>query len=227
MPRPRTIAIGDIHGCLAPLAALLGFLKPVPEDHLIFLGDYIDRGPSSKGVIQRLIELRGVLDVSCIMGNHEEMMLNARTLADTRRDWLRNGGDAALRSYGGARGTLADVPPRHWQFLENDLVAYVETDTHLFVHASVHPDAPMHEQPPYMLRWERFDHVTRRHKSRKTLVCGHTPQPEGRPGNKGFAVCLDTHAFRGGPLSCLVLPGNRIVQASPEGEISEAPLSDF
>jgi serine/threonine protein phosphatase 1 len=229
-PRARTIAFGDIHGCLAPLNALLEHLQPTPADHLIFLGDYIDRGPDSAGVIERLIGLKKQLHVSCIMGNHEEMMLGARSEQDTLLDWLRNGGRAALASYAvppEAYARLRDVPAEHWDFLETQLVPYVETATHLFVHASADPESPMAHQSEHTLRWERFEAVTRPHFSGKILVCGHTPQPEGRPAHKGFAICLDTHAFRGGPLTCLDVIAGRIHQATPEGEISDAPLSDF
>jgi serine/threonine protein phosphatase 1 len=223
----RVLAIGDVHGCLAPLDALLAHVAPTAGDHLIFLGDLIDRGPASMGVIDRVIGLTKTHRVSCIMGNHEEMMLDARSDPVTRHDWLRNGGDAALRSYGGARGSLRDVPAHHWAFLENTLVPHVETDTHLFVHASAYPDYPMEEQPGYMLRWERFDSVRRPHFSGKILVCGHTPQPDGRPHNKGFAVCIDTHAFRGGPLTCLDASSGKVHQAFPDGRVRVSHLVDF
>src|SRR5438128_6850305 len=77
-PMARTLAIGDIHGCLTALDTLLGFVRPTPEDRLIFLGDYIDRGPDSKGVLNRLIELKRIRRFICLRGNHEIMMLAGR-----------------------------------------------------------------------------------------------------------------------------------------------------
>ena len=88
----RTLAIGDIHGCLTALDTLLGFVQPTPSDQLIFLGDYVDRGPDSKGVLDRLIELQRTGRVVCLRGNHEIMMLGAREGRDDFRFWLAFGG---------------------------------------------------------------------------------------------------------------------------------------
>ena len=108
---PRTLAIGDIHGCLAHLDALLQTIAPTADDHLVFLGDYVDRGPDSAGVLKRIIRLTQTHRVTALMGNHEQMMLAARESHDKHMDWLLNGGDATLRSYGGVGGVLRDVPP--------------------------------------------------------------------------------------------------------------------
>ena len=145
---------------------------------------------------------------------------------DKFSDWLRNGGDATLHSYAGVRGKLRDIPAEHWQFLEQKLVGYVETDTHIFVHANAYPDLDMPEQPDYMLRWERCDKIAA-HKSGKIIVCGHTPQKSGRPLNKGYAICIDTHACGGGPLTCMDAGSGRIWQADARGHMQRAHISDF
>ena len=222
----RTLAIGDIHGCLAQFDALLAAIALTPDDHLILLGDYIDRGPESAGVLKRIMQLQQTRRVSALMGNHEQLMLAARNSRDAYRDWIINGGDATLRSYAGSRATIRDVTPEHWRFLETALLNYVETDTHIFVHASAHPDLPMDQQPDYMLRWERCDNIAL-HASGKVIVCGHTPQTSGRPLNLGFAICLDTHACRGGPLTCLDTTSGRVWQAEPDGQVARAHISDF
>ena len=224
---PRTLAIGDIHGNLTAFDALLAAVKLTPADHLVLLGDYVDRGPDSTGVLQRLIQLRQTPRVTAIMGNHEEMMLAARAgHIDHLRDWVLNGGMDTLISYGGQRATMRDIPAEHWHFLEHDLVDYLETDTHLFVHASCDPKRPLSEQDDATLRWERCDRV-RPHKSGKTIVCGHTPQIAGMPMNKGFAICLDTGAGYGELLTCLDVHSGKLWQSDPAGKISRAQIADF
>src|SRR5689334_22963347 len=106
---PRTLAIGDIHGHLAHLDALLDAVALTPEDHLILLGDYVDRGPDSAGVLNRVMALYRTHRVFPIKGNHEQMMLDARTSPETFFEWFINGGDAALVSYAGTRTRIEDV----------------------------------------------------------------------------------------------------------------------
>src|SRR5687767_10335380 len=120
----RTLAIGDVHGCLTALDTLLGFVRPTPRDHLIFLGDYVDRGPDTKGVLDRLIELRRTGQVVCLRGNHEVMMAAAREGSSDYRFWMTFGGAEAVESYSRPDGvaTLDDVPESHWHFLRRLLV---------------------------------------------------------------------------------------------------------
>ncbi|MFO0938296.1 MAG: metallophosphoesterase family protein [Gemmataceae bacterium] len=187
----RILAIGDIHGCLVQFDALVDKIAPTQNDHLILLGDYVDRGPDSAGVISRILKLSKTVRVTCLKGNHEQMMLEAFDSQDKLSDWIRNGGDATLRSYAGLNSSLRDIPSEHWNFLENQLVDYLESESHIFVHANAYSDLDMCEQPDYMLRWERCDNISP-HISDKVIVCGHTPQRSGRPLNKGFAICIDT-----------------------------------
>jgi serine/threonine protein phosphatase 1 len=222
----RILAIGDIHGCLTPLDGLLQSIAPTAEDHLVFLGDYVDRGPDSAGVVKRILNLSRTRRVTALKGNHEQMMQDARTSHAKYADWLQNGGDTTLRSYAGVRGTLRDVPVEHWNFLDNQLVDYLETETHILVHANACSDMAMSEQPDYMLRWERCDTI-RAHESGKIIVCGHTPQLSGRPLNRGFAICLDTNACRGGLLTCLDTTSGRVWQSDAAGRVQRAHISDF
>jgi len=222
----RTLAIGDIHGCLPQLTALLQSIAPTSGDHIVFLGDYIDRGPDSAGVINAVLNLSQTLRVTALKGNHEQMMLEAHTSPDKFSDWLESGGDATLRSYGSTNATLDDVPGDHWNFLKGQLIDYLEIETHIFVHANAYPDMAMNEQPDYMLRWEPCDNIVP-HQSGKVIVCGHTPQKSGRPLNKGFALCLDTNACRGGLLTCLDVVSGRIWQANANARIEKYHLSDF
>ncbi len=212
----RILAIGDIHGCASMLETLLAAIAPTPEDTLVTLGDYVDRGLESPAVLDRLLALGESLHLVALRGNHDQMMLDARDDAGARQEWLQVGGAATLRSY----GSLDAVPPAHWHFLENGCVDYWECDTHFFVHGNVYPDIPLWEQPKYMLYWERFDRVAP-HESGKIMVCGHTSQKSGLPRNLGFAVCLDTFAYGGGWLSCLDVGSGLVWQANHSGQVRQ------
>ena len=222
----RTLAIGDIHGHLRQFEALLEAAALTGEDHLVLLGDAVDRGPDSAGVLRRIIQLRKKRRVTALRGNHEEMMLAARGgRIEPMRDWLLNGGLETLMSYAGHRATVRDVPAEHWRFLEKGLVDYLETETHLFVHGNCAPDRPLSAQDDYMLRWERCDEI-RPHASGKVIVCGHTPQMDGRPMNKGYAICIDTGAGHGGPLTCLEVGSGKLWQADGEGKVTRGHIAE-
>lgn len=220
----RLLAIGDIHGCAGALEALLDAVRPGPDDTVVTLGDYVDRGRSSRQVLERLIALGGQTRLVPILGNHDQMMLDARSEPDapwtTAKDWGRR----TLASYG-PDATLDDVPAAHWAFLERCVESY-EVDTHFFVHANAYPDQPLADQPSYMLRWEKLTH-TRPHESGKTMVCGHTSQKNGKPRNLGHAVCIDTWVYGRGSLTCLEVRTGAIWQASEDGLVTGAVLDDF
>jgi serine/threonine protein phosphatase 1 len=221
----RVLAIGDIHGCAGALDALLEAVRPGPDDLVITLGDYVDRGQDSKGVLDRLIALSGQTRLVPILGNHDQMMLDARSDPE-KQHWLeaRDWGRKTLASYG-PDATLADVPGAHWAFLERCVESY-ELDTHFFVHANAYPDTPLAEQPSFMLRWEKLHHA-RPHESGKTMVCGHTSQKSGKPRNLGHAVCIDTWVYGRGSLTALEVRTGAIWQATEDGLVTGAVLDDF
>jgi serine/threonine protein phosphatase 1 len=225
----RILAIGDIHGCSQALRALLDAVRPAPADLIVTLGDYVDRGPDSYGVIEQLLALNATGRLVALRGNHEDMMLAARTDLESLQGWLACGGAAALASYSpfGDAGKLVDVPDEHWHFLESVCVGWYETDTHIFVHANVYPDLPMDEQPDHMLRWETIHHSCAvPHESGKVLVCGHTQQRGGLPLNLGHAVCIDTWAYGDGWLTCLDVTTGRVWQANQSGRVRTLWLSE-
>jgi serine/threonine protein phosphatase 1 len=220
----RTIAIGDIHGCLAALDALIEAIAPGPEDTLVTLGDYIDRGPHSRGVLDRLIALSRQCRLIPLLGNHEELLLDALRDITTLRRWLTLGGTDTLRSYGwvsgGPRRTLADcIPKPHREFLAG-CRPYYETRSHLYVHAGFEPDLPLNQQPGLALRWRVTDADTAApHCSGKVAIVGHTPQVTGEVLDLGFLICIDTNCARGGWLTALETDTRRIWQANRGGRL--------
>ncbi len=155
----RILAIGDIHGCHRALAALLDAVAPQPDDLLVTLGDYVDRGPDSRGVLDHLIALHAQGQLLPLRGNHDLMMVEARQRHAPDGMWLACGGLQTLLSYGISAAEdpdLSAVPEEHWMFLEEDCLDYYETDQHIFVHASLDPDLPLPDQPQYLLFWEKL-----------------------------------------------------------------------
>ena len=187
------IAIGDIHGCVATLDMLLDLLAPTEDDHLIFIGDYIDRGPDSKGVIDRLLALRQSQHCTFLRGNHEAFML--AYLQDQEFElWGINGGVATLRSYA-VDDQNVYIPDEHVDFVRQTELYYDDTDF-FFVHAGLRPELTIAENLEHcgeeVFLWER-EHLHAHEFElawEKTVVCGHTPKPE--PLNLDKLIDIDT-----------------------------------
>jgi serine/threonine protein phosphatase 1 len=207
---PRTIAIGDIHGCSDALASVLRSIDPQKDDTIITLGDYVDRGIDSKGVLGMLIRLAGDCRLVPILGNHDEMMLRANDSKTAFEEWLEFGGITTLDSYG-ATGLMSHIPDNHFQFLQSCRSRF-ETDTHFFIHANYDPNLPLDQQDDRKSRWLSLrDIVPGPHLSGKIAVVGHTPQPEIL--NLGHLICLDTGCSFGGPLTAMDMQSGEIWQA--------------
>lgn len=217
----RTLVIGDIHGCLTALERMWDAIGPQPEDRIIFLGDYIDRGPNSKGVIDFLIPRQPKFDIAFLSGNHEEKFFLAHIDHTELAHWLDAwGGGATLESYG--PGGFDDVPESHWEFLRK-CIHYVETDTHIFVHANLEADVPLDQQLAFTLVHKKFG-TPKPHQSGKIMICGHTAQKTHVPLNLGHAVCIDTDTDRGGWLTCLHVETDKYWQTNSGGELREGAL---
>jgi serine/threonine protein phosphatase 1 len=225
----RVLAVGDIHGCLHALKTLLDLVAPRPEDLLVTLGDYVDRGPDSCGVLDLLIRLHSGGRLVALRGNHDQMMLDARDGLDGGDMWLACGGSETLASYGADdpnRIDLSAVPESHWRFLQETCVDWYETDSHFFVHANAYPELPLIEQPRYMLYWEKLFQPCN-HLSGKTMVCGHTRQLNGLPLVLGSSVCIDTGVYdSNGWLTCLDAASGRYWQANQQGRMRTGSLED-
>jgi serine/threonine protein phosphatase 1 len=249
MTEGRTIAIGDVHGCSAALAALLAAIDLKPIDTLVFLGDTIDRGPDSRGVLDQLLQLERRCTVVPLMGNHEQMLLEVLEGREFRgwfhrggrfepvtltgfvqlqqlRGWLQVGGRELIASYGYPDGVeiepgpLRDlVPAEHLAFIHKCRDCF-ETAHHFFVHAYYDPDRSLFEQPWDRLRWTGLPAAPAPHCSGKVAVVGHTEQASGELLDLGFLKCLDTHCYRdGGWLTALEVTSNQVWQVNLAGEL--------
>jgi serine/threonine protein phosphatase 1 len=227
--RSRTIAIGDIHGCSLALDALLGAIDPQALDVIVTLGDCVNRGPDSRGVLERLIALERQCNLIPLLGNHDEMILQLLMDAKEGRpralaSWLRMGGDATLVSYGASQGKitwadLARIPAEHAAFLDR-CRAFHETATHIFIHANYDPVLPMNEQPFELLRWESLrDAIPGPHCSGKTVIAGHSSQKTGEILELGYLVCIDTYCYGGGWLTALEVQTGEVWQTNSQGEL--------
>ena len=220
-PGVRIYAIGDVHGCLDRLVALHWAIsadlaaRPIRDSRLIHLGDYVDRGPDSAGVIdllsgsiapsvRRRIELRG---------NHEAMML-AAVSGDERaaQSWLLNGGIETLESYGvppdlPVRSWADHVPLAHRQWIGTRPLTHAE-DGYLFVHAGIRPGRSVFQQTEDDLLWIREPFLSSLDRHPFVVVHGHTPSSS--PALRFNRVGIDTGACMGGALTCLVLEGDQL-----------------
>lgn len=202
----RTYAIGDIHGCLQKLEALVAQCRADAggrPTRLVFLGDYIDRGAESGGVIAFLMALEATAaeDIVCLSGNHEELALAASNGGEDLGRWLRNGGDKTLLGYG--IGSPNEMPPEHLAWMRSLRISY-DDGLRFFVHAGVDPSRPLEGQDDYDLRWIREPFLSDPRDHGRLIVHGHTPRMDGMPDLRSNRVNVDTAAVLGGPLTAAI-----------------------
>ena len=210
---PRLLAIGDIHGHSKAFRALLNAINPTKDDVLVLLGDYINRGPDSRGVIERILALRAETHLVCLRGNHEQMLLDARRSLDDHAFWVQCGGDQTLKSFGCEN--VESMPKHIFDFL-NETTLYHEVGGFIFVHANVDFEVPMECQSTSTLMWRHLE-CPPSHHSGKLVICGHTPQSGGLPVHFGSAVCIDTDVCDSGWLTCYEPRKNRYWQCNSAG----------
>jgi serine/threonine protein phosphatase 1 len=214
----RLFAIGDIHGCADELARLLDAIPAGAGDTVAFVGDYIDRGPDSHGVIEHLLAWRQRTAARSVFlkGNHEDMALDFLGRGGQWGEvWLRNGGVAALRSYGiDPHAPRADVarqmPPSHLEFL-SALETSVAWGEYRIVHAGVRPGVAWEAQKTEDLLWIREEFLDHPHDLGVAIVFGHTPHRRVVNGLP-YKIGIDTGCVYGGALTCLVLPDGHVYQ---------------
>lgn len=181
----RIFAVGDVHGNLRELTILLNFVQSredlTKEDLVVFVGDYIDRGPSSAGVVEYVTAFREAHpETICLQGNHEEMLLSFLGFGGSHGEYyLKNGGAECLQSYGvdvlsQDRGDIArSIPEKHLEFFRTLEIGIV-VGNYVFVHAGIRPGIPLDEQREGDLRWIRQEFIQSPHDLGKTVVFGHT-----------------------------------------------------
>ena len=225
----RIYAIGDVHGRADLLHQLMMRIdadlsaNPYPADRVIqiFLGDYIDRGPESREVLDLLIDRSAANRIICLKGNHEVFMQEFLKEPAVLTDWKRLGGLETLLSYGVKpsmstdrleQKKLADsfncaLPDDHRRFLSNLELSFTCGDF-LFVHAGVRPNVPLRRQNEHDLLWIRDEFLLHEGDFGKVIIHGHTPvmQPDVRPNR----INIDTGAYATGQLTCLVLEADQI-----------------
>lgn len=205
-----TYAIGDIHGHKDRLVRLLDKIDAHArgrEHRIITLGDYIDRGPDSKGVLDVLMARP---DIVRLRGNHEQMLLDAVYLPaiEDEMNWLTHGGHATLKSFGIEERhprVTRKVPESYLHFLVKDLVLSFEDERRWFVHAGVHPETrSLDEANPFDILWIRETFLRHHGRFPKYVVHGHTTVPGGKPDIRHNRVNLDTHCYATGVLTAAV-----------------------
>ena len=222
----RLYAIGDVHGCDDLLAAVHEKVfadlvaRPVGDHRIIHLGDYIDRGPKSAAVVERLVELAARDErVLCLRGNHEAMFLDfLEDPFEGAQAFLGNNGTATLASYGvpvddGGLSSMRDVigllyatlehlPVEHRKFIAR-LPFSLRFGDFFFCHAGIKPGTPLDAQASFDLTWIREPFLSSSADFGAVVIHGHTPAkaPEVRPNR----INIDTGAVLGGKLTCLVL----------------------
>lgn len=217
----RIYAIGDIHGCATLLDRLLERIEADcngSSRRLVFLGDYVDRGPDSRGVIERLWAIsQREPDAVFLMGNHERAMLDFLADARAGAEWLHWGGDKTAESYGvdgawreepedvGVRLGAA-IPAAHLEFLRGLSLHFLRGD-YLFVHAGVRPGIPLGDQTEDDLLWirEDFHNAPAAQRPDKVVVHGH--HPLRKPLDAGWRIAVDTGAVWSDVLTCVALTG--------------------
>lgn len=226
-PGRRVYAIGDIHGCARQLdnlhAAIRADLaeRPVASALLLHIGDYVDRGADTAGVLERLSgngPIEGIETVN-LLGNHESTMLEA--LSGERAagtDWLFAGGRAALESYGidpeGPRDQWASQIPRHHQDFLRDLKLMHREGGYAFIHAGVRPGIALEDQARDDLLRSRQPFLYSEADFGAVVVHGHTPVKT--PVVRHNRIAIDTGAVFGGPLTAVVLQGDTLGFLSAE-----------
>ena len=219
----RVYAIGDIHGCSEQLDRLMAMIR---DDHgadglepwLVFLGDYVDRGPDSKGVIERLLLAPEGFNLVCLLGNHDQTLLDFLEDSTVYRSWRGFGAPETLLSYGVLPPRFDDerdfvtaqiqlaraLPQSHLVFLQN-LQNSVAIGGYFFVHAGARPGIALDKQVSQDMLWIRDEFLGSNYDFGKTVVHGHTPLPEAvRRANR---ISVDTGAYATGRLTAAVLEG--------------------
>lgn len=207
----KLYAVGDIHGQIHMLEALIERVPFQEDDEIVFLGDYIDRGRDSKAVVDLLIRFRCEYPNTVLLrGNHEDMLLDYLAGGGSYHPgvYVMNGGDATLENYRDSSGDVW-LPPEHLKFF-NALEWIHVSRGFIFVHAGLKPGVPVDRQDPMDMVWIREEFLHAEYDFGKPVVFGHTPGLEMK-NELPFYLGIDTAAVMGGRLTCVQLAGGEVV----------------
>lgn len=224
----RLYAIGDVHGCSLVLQRLLALIDahlasyPSQRPIVVFLGDYVDRGPGSRQAIDQLVALRGSREAVFLKGNHEACMLEFLGDPAILPKWMQFGALETLKSYGLTPGNYMDRKEQeslaagfravleengHLHFFERLRTSFV-CDDFFFVHAGVRPGVPLDRQSEDDLLWIRDEFLQHAGDFEKIVVHGHTPVPQ--PEVRSNRINIDTGAYATGRLTCLMIERDKM-----------------
>lgn len=205
----RLIAIGDIHGCSNALDSLLRSIEPSLDDTIVTLGDYVDRGPDTRGVLDRLLKLRDECRLIPLLGNHDQMLLE----------------NPASRIASGSPDPEDELLPQdilddtHFAFLRSCRV-YYETDAFFFIHANYDPHVALDAQEVYLAMWLHFtaSNPPPPHDNGKIAIVGHSSQQSGEIVDLPHLKCLDTNCYAGGWLTAMEVRTGQLWQVDRDGK---------
>lgn len=208
----RCIAIGDIHGCSTALHQIIDAICPTSRDTIVTLGDYVNRGPDSRGVMDQLIDLRNRCNFIPLLGNHDQLLLRNRLTRTEIAGYPVTDSDNGLERF----------RDEHFEFLESCLLCY-EIDTHFFVHANFAANKKLTDQDAYTLLWLSLNsQMPKRHVSGKTAIVGHTPQHNGEILQRRHLKCIDTYCYGGGWLTAIDVLTGQTWQTNLHGVLRES-----
>lgn len=221
-------AIGDIHGSIIALKTIFQQGLINEEDTVVFLGDYIDKGTDSKGVIDWLIEKRKTFNFEFILGNHEIIMTRAKSSTETFKYWYESyGGSLTLKSYkiSDKQDWISQIDKAHWDFIDSCL-PYFKIGDFIFVHGGLEKNKSLEEQKEHYLFFEKFEKPLI-YDPIKTVICGHTARKNGKIANFKHTICIDTYAYGGMWLTCLNVETNEFLKANNKGQIEKGKLEEI
>jgi serine/threonine protein phosphatase 1 len=217
-------AIGDIHGSISALKAIFNQKLIKNDDTVVFLGDYIDRGPDSKGVLDWLIKNKSNFNFEFILGNHEIMMLEAKSNRQKLLEWLQFGGASTLDSFniGDDPNWIDSINQTYWDFIDSCL-SYLEIGKFIFVHAGLEKEKELDDQNNRHLFWKKYE-TPEKYTNGKTIICGHTSRKDGKIADFGHTICIDTYAYGGMWLTCLNVETKEFLKADNKGQVESGIL---
>lgn len=221
----KIFAIGDIHGHLTALESLLKVVPFVPGDLLVFLGDYVDKGPDVRGVLEFLCGFAERPNTIFLRGNHDQMLVDAYLDSSKFGIWECLAGADPLASYGvgSTEELLGSIPEVHLKFLRNRCVDQFEIDRFIFVHGGIRPGRSPSQEDTDHLHWLTLS-MALAHETGRTVICGHSAQASGQIADLGHTICIDTGISKGGKLTCLDLIDFDYWQSTAEGHIHRGIL---